>query len=104
ELDHIDVFANNAGTLATRPGAVTVDGHDRTMQVNHLAGFLLAHLLLPRLAGSRIITTTSLAEIWGWLDVDHPGTPRVRFRSRWLAYGASKRANILFTVAAADRW
>jgi len=106
----IDVLVNNAGLLApwTR---TTVDGHDLTMQVNHLAGFLLSHLLLDRLraaaattGAARIVTTSSLAEAWGWLDVDRPAAPLARYRSRWLAYGASKQANILFTVAAARHW
>ena len=74
------------------------------MQVNHLAGFLLAHLLRPALANGRLITTASLAEVWGWLDPKRPAATGGRYRSRWLAYGASKQANILFTVEAARRW
>lgn len=109
-VDRIDVLASNAGRLGGWARA-TVDGHDPTMQVNHLAGFLLAHLLLDRLraasrvgAPARIVTTGSLAEAWGWLDVDRPTAPLVRYRSRWLAYGASKQANLLFTVEAGRRW
>jgi NAD(P)-dependent dehydrogenase (short-subunit alcohol dehydrogenase family) len=106
DVDRIDVFANNAGLLPPWPGAASADGLDLTIQVNHLAGFLLANLLHPILARSRarIVTTGSLAEAWGWLDVDHPGARRWRYRSRWLAYGSSKQANLLFTVAAAERW
>jgi NAD(P)-dependent dehydrogenase (short-subunit alcohol dehydrogenase family) len=100
----IDVLVNNAGGLAPYPGATTADGNDLTMQVNHLAGFLLAHLLRPSLAGGRLITTASLAEAWGWLDPERPAAAGGRYRSRWLAYGASKQANILFTVEAARRW
>lgn len=106
EVDHIDVLVNNAGQLAW-PGT-TVDGHDVTMQTNHLAGFLFSNLLLARLrAGAadgrpaRLVTTASLAEAWGWLDVDRPAK---RHRSRWIAYGSSKQANILFTIEAARRW
>ncbi len=108
EHDRIDVLVNNAGRLA--PAARrTGDGHDVTMQTNHLAGFLLAHLLLDRLTAAaapgrpaRLVTTASLAEAWGWLDVQRaaPGP----LPSRWLAYGASKQANVLFTVEAARRW
>lgn len=110
ERAEISVLVNNAGQLApwSRP---TVDGHDVTLQVNHLGGFLLAHLLLDRLragarpdAPARIVTTGSLAEAWGWLDVRRPVAPRRRYRSRWLAYGASKQANLLFTIEAARRW
>ena len=107
EHERIHVLANNAGLLAPvrRP---TVDGFDVTMQVNHLSGFLLSHLLLDRLRAAatperpaRLITTTSLAEAWGALDVRRPGRRQL---SRWLAYGASKQANVLFTVEAARRW
>lgn len=110
DLERVDVLANNAGALAA-VGRSTGDGLDRTMQVNHLGGFLLTHLLLDKLKASatasapaRLITTTSLAEAWGWLDVDRPAANLWRYRSRWLAYGASKQANILFTVEAARRW
>jgi NAD(P)-dependent dehydrogenase (short-subunit alcohol dehydrogenase family) len=105
--ERIHVLANNAGQLAPtrRP---TADGSDPTMQTNHLAGFLLAHLLLDRLraaatpaAPARIVTTSSAAEAWGTLDVARPGRRQL---SRWLAYGASKQANVLFTVEAARRW
>jgi NAD(P)-dependent dehydrogenase (short-subunit alcohol dehydrogenase family) len=107
EHERVHVLANNAGLLTSvrRP---TTDGNDATMQINHLGGFLLTHLLLDRLqaaatpdAPARIVTTSSLAEAWGTLDVDRPG--RRQF-SRWLAYGASKQANILMTVEAARRW
>jgi len=51
---------------------------------------------------ARLITTASLAEMWGWLRVDHP--TGATLPSRWLAYGAGKSANVLFTVEAARRW
>jgi NAD(P)-dependent dehydrogenase (short-subunit alcohol dehydrogenase family) len=61
--DHpvVHVLANNAGALTAPRRALTV---------NHLAGFLLAHLLLRALVAgrARLVTTASLAEAWGWLD------------------------------------
>lgn len=108
--ERIDVLANNAGQLAPAHRRSS-DGHDLTMQSNHLAGFLLTHLLLDRLREAardrpaRVITTSSVAEAWAWLDVERPGqVPGGRLSSRWLAYGCSKQANILFTVEAARRW
>jgi NAD(P)-dependent dehydrogenase (short-subunit alcohol dehydrogenase family) len=100
--DRVDVLVNNAGGL-TRGAAC--------LRVNHLAGFELAHLLLPHLTAAarpgrpaRLITTASLAEAWGVLDVDRPLRESLWHRSRWLAYGSSKQANILFTLEAARRW
>lgn len=107
EHERIHVLANNAGQLASTRRA-TGDGADPGVQINHLAGFLLTHLLFDRLraaattaAPARIVTTSSLAEAWGLLDVARPG--RRQF-GRWLAYGAGKQANVLFTVEAARRW
>ncbi|MET7395246.1 SDR family NAD(P)-dependent oxidoreductase [Dactylosporangium sp. NPDC005572] len=89
----VDVLVNNAGGLY---------GGSTAIRVNHLAGFLLAHRLLDRFtAQARIVTTASLAEAWGVLDVDDPLRTT---RSRWLAYGGSKQANLLFTREAARRW
>lgn len=103
EHERIHVLAGNAGNLV--PGRRrTVDGLDLSLQTNHLGGFLLAHLLLDRLraaAPARIITTSSVAEAWGTLDVARPGRAQL---SAWLGYGAGKQANILFTVEAARRW
>jgi len=106
----VDVLVNNAGLLAGLR-RTTVDGHELTMQVNHLAPFLLTCLLYDRLAaaaqergGSRVITTASIAEAVGAvLDPDDLDCRRMLY-SRWLVYGASKQANILFTVEAARRW
>jgi NAD(P)-dependent dehydrogenase (short-subunit alcohol dehydrogenase family) len=108
EHERIHVLVNNAGQLAPTRRA-TADGADPTVQTNHLAGFLLTHLLFDRLRAAavatavpaRVITTASAAEVWATLDVARPGR---RQYSRWLAYGASKQANILFTLEAARRW
>ena len=101
--DRIDVLANNAGLMAHHR-SVTVDGYELTIQVNHLAGFLLSHLLLDRMApGSRLITTASSAQRFGVLDPDDLSGARRRY-ARWQAYGSSKQANVLFTAEAARRW
>ena len=101
--ERIDVLVNNAGQLAPAR-RLTADGFDPCLQINHLGGFLLAHLLLDRLRAAdraRIVTTGSAAEAWGTLDVRRPGRRQL---SRWTAYGASKQANLLFTIEAARRW
>jgi NAD(P)-dependent dehydrogenase (short-subunit alcohol dehydrogenase family) len=57
----IDVLANNAGGIYGDPTR-TVDGFEKTFQVNHLAPFLLTNLLLDNLLGARgaVIQTTTL--------------------------------------------
>lgn len=99
--ERVDVLAGNAGILAAKAHR-TVDGFELTMQVNHLAGFLLANLLRDRLTGGRVITTTSAAHVGGRLDPETFDVP-VKYR-RWKAYADSKQANILFTREAARRW
>jgi len=90
----IDVLANNAGALfATRE--VTAEGLERTFALNHLAPFLLTNLLRDRLAGGRVVTTSSDAHKTGLLDLDDLQSERSF--SAWRAYGTSKLANILFT-------
>ncbi|SDQ15347.1 SDR family NAD(P)-dependent oxidoreductase [Quadrisphaera sp. DSM 44207] len=94
----IDVLANNAGGLFPRREA-TADGHEKTLQVNHLAPFLLTALLRERLEatpGARVITTSSAGNLAGRIDVDDLDGARRRYSS-FRAYGTSKLLNIVFT-------
>lgn len=93
----IDVLANNAGGVFGDP-AKTVDGFEKTFQINHLAPFLLTRLLLDRLVSSRatVLQTSSVgARMAGKLDLDDLDHDR-RF-SPVRAYSAAKLENILFT-------
>jgi NAD(P)-dependent dehydrogenase (short-subunit alcohol dehydrogenase family) len=97
----IDVLCNNAGGV--NPGrSSTVDGYELTMQANHLSPFLLTNLLRERLAGGRVVNTSSDAHGSGALDPDALDSPG-RYRPMTV-YGTSKQANILFAVEAAKRW
>lgn len=92
----IDVLVNNAGGIFDRREP-TPDGHERTLQVNHLSPFLLTHLLLgPLLAGGgAVVNTSSSAARIGRIRPGHLDGGR-----RWSplrAYGDSKLANVLFT-------
>jgi NAD(P)-dependent dehydrogenase (short-subunit alcohol dehydrogenase family) len=101
ELDEayprIDVLINNAGGIFG-DRTKTVDGFERTFQINHLAPFLLTNLVMEKLLASRasvIQTSSSGARLFGRLnldDLDHDQD----FTSH-LAYGTAKLANILFT-------
>ncbi|NUO55280.1 MAG: SDR family NAD(P)-dependent oxidoreductase [Hamadaea sp.] len=103
KLGRIDVLANNAGVVTSRR-QTTVDGHELTIQTNHLSPFLLTTLLKDQMpAGGRIISTASMAHSWGMLRPDDLDRTRGPW-SAWLTYGASKAANILFAAEAARRW
>lgn len=93
-LERIDVLANNAGGLFG-DHSLTVDGFEKTLQVNHLAPFLLTHLLLDRLVadGGAVVNTSSMAARSGRIDLDDLGGRAGHTPMR--AYGASKLANVL---------
>ncbi len=97
----IDVLCNNAGAVIQSRQS-TVDGYERTMQGNHLAPFLLTNLLRDRLAGGRVVHTSSDAHQGGALDPAHLDSPG-GYRP-FTVYGTSKQANILFAAEAARRW
>ncbi len=93
----LDVLANNAGGIFG-DRTPTADGFEKTLQVNHLAPFLLTHLLLDELrAGSgAVVNTSSIANrLFGRLDVDDLNNHQHFSAHR--AYGDAKLANILFT-------
>ncbi|MGY3128857.1 NAD(P)-dependent dehydrogenase (short-subunit alcohol dehydrogenase family) [Agrococcus sp. UYP33] len=93
--DRVDVLANNAGAILGRR-ALTVDGHEQTFQVNHLAPFLLTQLLLPALqSGEGIVvnTASSAARRLARFDIDDLEGERSFGPNR--AYGNAKLANIL---------
>lgn len=110
DLPEIHVLANNAGGIGARED--TPDGFDATFQQNHLAGFLLTNLLLPRIretaatapAGSvRVIQTSSSANRFGRIRFDDLDTRKGPWLRGIRAYGRSKLANILFTRELARR-
>jgi NAD(P)-dependent dehydrogenase (short-subunit alcohol dehydrogenase family) len=106
ETNRLDALVNNAGVyLAKRE--TTADGLEATFAINHLAPFLLTHLLLPRLRSSvapgvtpRVVTVASDAARLGRL---HQDVMLARGYGGWKAYAQSKLANLLFTFALARR-
>ena len=99
----LHVLLNNAGVfLETRQ--VTEDGLEATFATNHLAYFLLTHLLLPTLLASgsaRVVNVSSDAHRRAKLDMGDLQSER-RY-SGWRAYANSKLENLLFTLALAQR-
>jgi len=94
----LDVLANNAGGIFG-DYTTTTDGYEKTFQVNHLAPFLLTHLLLDELRagdGGSVVNTSSVANrLFGHLDLDDLGNEKKYSPNK--AYGDAKLANILFT-------
>jgi NAD(P)-dependent dehydrogenase (short-subunit alcohol dehydrogenase family) len=93
--ESLHVLINNAGVFLTKRH-LTVDGVEMTLAVNHLAPFLLNHLLLDRLKASapaRIINVCSSAHTSGRIDIQN--LQLTRGYNAWRAYGQSKLAMIL---------
>ena len=100
---HIDILVNNAGVMAC-PYSKTADGFEMQIGVNHLAHFLLTHLLLDRMKetpSARIVNVSSLAHHWGKIKFDDLNSERSY--SSVGAYSQSKLANVLFTRSLAKR-
>jgi len=99
----LDVLLNNAG-LVLHERQVTKDGFEATLGINHLAPFLLTHLLLDVLKASgpaRVVNVSSEAHRYGKFDFNDLQSERSYAMMR--VYGTSKLANILFTQALARR-
>ncbi|MER7464205.1 oxidoreductase [Streptomyces sp. NPDC097981] len=100
----LDLLVNNAGVMAL-PHGRTADGFETQFGVNHLGHFALTGLLLPRLLaappGARVVTVSSGFHALGDVDLDDLNSEQ-GYR-RWIAYGRSKTANLLFTHELARR-
>lgn len=96
--DRIDILVNNAGVMAT-PYARTTDGFELQIGTNHLGPFALTARLLPLVHAAeagRVVTVASHAHQFGAINLGDLSWERRRY-IRWLAYGQSKLANLLFT-------
>jgi NAD(P)-dependent dehydrogenase (short-subunit alcohol dehydrogenase family) len=92
----LDLLINNAGVMAI-PRHTTADGFEMQFGTNHLGHFALTGLLIERLLAtqdSRVVSVSSTAHRWGRVRFDDLQRER-RYR-KWLAYGQSKLANLLF--------
>jgi len=101
----IDVLMNNAGVMFTPLGR-THDGFEIQIGTNHFGHFELTRLLVPQLAAAgnaRIVTLSSGGHVMGDVDFDDPNWERREY-DKFVAYGASKTANILHAIEADRRW
>jgi NAD(P)-dependent dehydrogenase (short-subunit alcohol dehydrogenase family) len=96
----IQLLINNAGIMAC-PQARTAQGFELQFGTNHVGHFLFTCLLAPALlagAPARIVNLSSAGHQFSDIDFDDPNY-RQRDYDKWQAYGQSKTANALFTVA-----
>jgi len=101
-FDAVHLLIHNAGVVEPRRRS-SEDGIEATLAINHLAPFLLTHLLLPRLeAGSpaRIVTVSSQVHATHCELEDFEASDPYQGLE---AYRRSKLANILFTRELSER-
>lgn len=93
---HLDILINNAGIMAcpeTRLGATL----EAQFAVNHLGHFALTAQLWPALkGGARVVAVSSAGHHLS--DIRWDDMQMRNGYDKWLAYGQSKTANILFAL------
>lgn len=99
----LDVLVNNAGVFM-KERTLTADGYETTLQVNHLAPFLLTTLLQPQLEAApqgRVVNVSSMAHSRGRVALDDLQSEK-RYDG-YAAYALSKLLNVHFTHELARR-
>ena len=95
--ERLDVLVNNAGVMAL-PKSKTADGFEMQLGTNHLGHFALTGRLMPALLRSetpRVVTVSSNGHRMGRMRWDDLMWENSRYQ-KWLAYGRTKLANLLF--------
>ncbi|MCA0978392.1 SDR family NAD(P)-dependent oxidoreductase [Qipengyuania flava] len=95
----IDLLINNAGVMACDE-AETTDGFEMQFGTNHIGHFLLTNLLMPLVeAGERqrIVNLSSRGHHIAPVDLGDPNFENREY-DKWVSYGQSKTANVLFAV------
>jgi NAD(P)-dependent dehydrogenase (short-subunit alcohol dehydrogenase family) len=93
-----DVVIANAGVMAT-PFTKTANHFEMQFGTNHLGHFVLVNRIASLIrAGGRLINLSSAGHRYSNVDLQDPNFERTPY-DPWIAYGRSKTANILFSVA-----
>ena len=110
----LDVLICNAGVMGIDPG-LTIDGFEKQFGINHVAHALIVKMLLPPLqrnaaltGNARIIFLSSVGFRWtpsgGIVFKDLKTTQDYAFAGRWVRYGQSKLANVVYANELARRY
>ncbi|MCY1041086.1 oxidoreductase [Corallococcus sp. bb12-1] len=96
----LHLLINNAGIMAT-PLVWDARGFESQLATNHLGHFQLTTRLWPALRkanDARVVSLSSRGHRLAGMDFEDPNFER-RPYDKWVAYGQSKTANILFALA-----
>jgi NAD(P)-dependent dehydrogenase (short-subunit alcohol dehydrogenase family) len=104
--NQLNILINNAGMMKC-PFALTKDGYESQLAVNHLAHFLLLKKVLPLLLASsspdfqsRVVSVASAGHLWGSIDYTDINFTHGREYTGFGAYSQSKLANVWLAVEA----
>ena len=98
-VDRLDLLINNAGVMCT-PFGRTISGFETQIGTNHLGHMAWTIPLMDLLTqdgGGRIVNLSSAGHRFSDVDLDDLDFER-RPYDPWSGYGASKTANVLFSV------
>lgn len=102
----VHMLVNNAGIMALPELARTKEGREMQFATNYIGHFALTIGLYPALkaaGGARVVSVSSSGHLLSPVvfdDLDY----RFRPYDPWTAYGQSKTADVLLTVALTQRW
>ncbi|KIX03372.1 uncharacterized protein Z518_06924 [Rhinocladiella mackenziei CBS 650.93] len=106
-IEKLDILINNAGIMAIETYQTSKQGIEIQFATNHVGHFLFTKLLWPKIKaagpGSRIINLTSLGHKIGPVRFDDYNFSDGQEYDPWSAYGQSKTANVLFSLALAQK-
>ncbi|KAI1875960.1 uncharacterized protein JN550_001456 [Neoarthrinium moseri] len=105
DLPHIDIMVNSAGVMAT-DWAISLDGFESQLAVNHLGPFLFINLIMDKILKSkapRVILVGSDGHRFSpFRFPDYSFQDGVTY-DRWQAYGQSKTASSLMALKLAEK-
>jgi NAD(P)-dependent dehydrogenase (short-subunit alcohol dehydrogenase family) len=104
--ESLHILVNNAGVMAIRERQLSPDGWEMQFATNHMGHFELAlglHGALAAAGSARVVAVSSSAHLQSPVLFDDINFDFIAY-SPFLAYGQSKSANVLFAVAADQRW
>ena len=114
DSQRLDVLICNAGVMGTDP-SLTKDGYEYQFGINHVAHALVVKMLLPSLqrtaaqtGDARIVFVSSIGFRWtpsgGIVFKELKTTQDYSFAGRWVRYGQSKLANVVYAAELARRY
>ncbi|KAI6383233.1 hypothetical protein MCOR25_000154 [Pyricularia grisea] len=103
DVPGIDVLMNNASIITNE--YKTIDGVEQQFAVNHLGPFLFTNLVLPKVLAvkGRVVNVASEGHRFSNVRFMDLNFEDGKIYEKWRAYGQSKTATMLFSLALARR-